>query len=102
MPTSLEHSHFLIHYNFVIISILAHLSNFIRIPAGTDFGSQSHVTSNSASQFNVIVYSINFAEHLFSIDGTRTRAQIYTQLLCYGSTNTGTTNPRVRQRPVLF
>jgi hypothetical protein len=57
---------FLNYYNIVIVSVLALLIKLIRTPAGADFRStrshlvQPHMTGNSASQPNVIVYDCYF------------------------------------------
>jgi len=41
------------------------------------------MTSNSASQFNVIVYTFIFAKHLLNFNTTRTHAQIHIYIYIY-------------------
>jgi hypothetical protein len=54
VPVSLKESHVLVHYDILIVFILVRLLKlqvFLRVPIlGLP---QSHVTSNSASHFNV-------------------------------------------------
>jgi hypothetical protein len=47
---------FLTYYDIVMVSVLALLVKLTRIPAGADFGSQSHVTSNSAASNSTSSY----------------------------------------------
>jgi len=60
------------------------LSNFTRIPAGADFGSQSHMTSNSAASRSTSPYMASILLSTYSTSIVQELALKYTHN-CHGS-----------------